>query len=164
MDIQTWFKCYGLANSAHRGQKGRNGEDYIAHPVRVSKLLRSKGFAFEYQVVALFQDVLLMSDLNETDLLEWINKQMLDALVVLKNYPNNDLVSLEKVEANEYAKMIRAAKILDLYHYGGWLRKEEIHCMIEEGKALLETFMKDICFKEEFVQAIKDLEVIYHKK
>lgn len=47
-----------FARIIHRHQKRHGGEDYITHPIEVSKILESAGMPDEYLQIALLHDVL----------------------------------------------------------------------------------------------------------
>jgi hypothetical protein len=50
-------RAYALAERAHRGQRRKDGQAYISHPVRVARLLAGLGYAEEVLAAALLHDV-----------------------------------------------------------------------------------------------------------
>ena len=50
-------RAYAFAEAAHRGQRRKDGRAYIAHPVRVARLLASRGYDEEVLAAALLHDV-----------------------------------------------------------------------------------------------------------
>jgi len=52
------LRAYGFAERAHRGQRRKDGQAYIAHPVRVARMLAALGYGEEVLAAALLHDVL----------------------------------------------------------------------------------------------------------
>jgi len=50
-------RAYAFAEHAHRGQRRKDGQAYISHPVRVARVLASLGYAEEVLAAALLHDV-----------------------------------------------------------------------------------------------------------
>jgi (p)ppGpp synthase/HD superfamily hydrolase len=51
-------RAYAFAEAAHRGQRRKDGCAFIAHPVRVARLLASRGYDEEVLAAALLHDVI----------------------------------------------------------------------------------------------------------
>ena len=49
--------AYAFAEHAHRGQRRKDGQAYISHPVRVARLLAERGYGEEVLAAALLHDV-----------------------------------------------------------------------------------------------------------
>ena len=43
MNIEKLFEVYEFAKNAHNGQKRKEGEDYITHPIAVAKIANFYG-------------------------------------------------------------------------------------------------------------------------
>ena len=50
-------RAYAFAEAAHRGQRRKDGRAFITHPVRVARLLASRGYDEEVLAAALLHDV-----------------------------------------------------------------------------------------------------------
>jgi (p)ppGpp synthase/HD superfamily hydrolase len=50
-------RAYAFAEAAHRGQRRKDGRAFIAHPVRVARLLATRGYDDEVLAAALLHDV-----------------------------------------------------------------------------------------------------------
>jgi hypothetical protein len=50
-------RAYAFAEHAHRGQRRKDGQAYISHPVRVARLLAERGYGEDVLAAALLHDV-----------------------------------------------------------------------------------------------------------
>ncbi len=75
--------AYQYAEEKHRGQYRKGGEPYITHPLAVAKILREKGFGIDYQITALFHDLLEDTDASEEMIEKLGGKNVLKAVKLL---------------------------------------------------------------------------------
>jgi guanosine-3',5'-bis(diphosphate) 3'-pyrophosphohydrolase len=61
-------RAYEFAEAAHRGQRRKDGRAFIAHPVRVARLLAARGYDEEVLAAALLHDVVEDTDVTLSDL------------------------------------------------------------------------------------------------
>ena len=64
-DQALYEKAYEFAKEKHGTQKRIGGAPYITHPVAVADILKKESYDIEYQIVALFHD--LLEDTNATE-------------------------------------------------------------------------------------------------
>ena len=67
-----------FAEKKHDGQKRIGGDDYITHPMVVSEIVKSQGFDKNYQITALFHDLLEDTDATEEEILTYGNSEILE--------------------------------------------------------------------------------------
>ena len=63
--MSLYEKTLAIATKAHEGQKRKNGDDYITHPLRVAEKFEDE----LHKVVAILHDVIEDTDVTEEDLL-----------------------------------------------------------------------------------------------
>jgi len=104
-------KAYGIARSAHWGQKDKEGEDYLLHPMRVS----AKGKSEKERILGLLQDVVEDTDITLEDLSEeGFSKEIVDAVDALtKREGESDPQYLTRVKENELARGVKLYDIED---------------------------------------------------
>lgn len=107
---EQYAKALAFATQKHSGQFRIGGAPYITHPVAVARLLREDGFGQDYQIAALFHDLLEDTDATETEIAAYSNSEVLAAVVLLtkqKGYDMGEYVS--KICANPMAKAVKSA-------------------------------------------------------
>ena len=67
-DQALYEKAYEFAKEKHGTQKRIGGDPYITHPVAVADILKKEGYDIEYQIVALFHDLLEDTDATEDEI------------------------------------------------------------------------------------------------
>ena len=103
-----------FATKKHSGQKRIGGDDYITHPIAVCDAVKAKGFGEDYQITALFHDLLEDTDATEEEVLEYGNAEILAAVKVLtKNDDYNMAEYIAGIKKNELAFTV---KIEDRLH------------------------------------------------
>ena len=71
-----------FATQKHKGQKRIGGDDYITHPIAVFKMVKEKGYGEDYQIAALFHDLLEDTDTTEQEILSISNQNVLTAKAI----------------------------------------------------------------------------------
>lgn len=107
-------RCIQFMKEKHEGQLRKQGTPYYEHPLRVSEMLRDKGFGLDYQVSGLFHDLLEDTNTMEEEILELSNKQVLEAVKLVskeKGYTMDDYIS--RIKNNEMALMVKLADRID---------------------------------------------------
>lgn len=102
------------AKEKHKGQKRIGGDDYITHPVAVCEIVKNQGFDENYQIVALFHDLLEDTDATEKEILEYGNGEILEAVKLLTKEKGYDMS--EYISAIKRNKMAFAVKAADRLH------------------------------------------------
>ena len=103
-------RAFELAEKKHRGQLRIGGSAYITHPVAVAEIVRSRGFDEDYQITALFHDLLEDTDATEREIEEIGGAAVLAAVKALtkeKGYVMREYV--DGILKNPMAKAVKAA-------------------------------------------------------
>lgn len=98
------------AESMHAGQTRIGGDPYITHPVAVSEIVSQWGFGEEYQIAALFHDLLEDTHADPAEIERIGGADVLEAVRLLtkeEGYVMADYVS--GIRANPIARMVKAA-------------------------------------------------------
>lgn len=141
-----------FATQKHRGQKRIGGDDYITHPIAVSQIVKENGLGEDYQIAALFHDLLEDTDATEQQILEYGNPQILEAVKLLTK--QKGYVMAEYVGAIKQNPIAFAVKAADRLH--------NLECAIvtdEEFKRkyILETVDWYLDFSTDIKKAVKNL-------
>lgn len=103
-------KALEYATKKHSGQKRIGGEDYITHPVEVCNIVKKWGYGDEYQITALFHDLLEDTDATENEILELSNSEVLEAVKLLtKKKPCNMNSYISGIKRNKIAFVVKGA-------------------------------------------------------
>lgn len=111
MDID---RCIEFATEMHKDQKRKDGTDYITHPLRVALYIKNQGYGPEYQITAIFHDLLEDTQADEKSILELSNEDVLKAVKLLtkeKGIPGD--VYIREILKNPIAKAVKNADRID---------------------------------------------------
>ena len=141
-----------FARKKHKGQKRIGGDDYITHPIAVCEIVKNEGFDINYQITALFHDLLEDTDADEEEILKFGNAQILEAVKLLtkqKGYVMADYIGA--IKANSIAFAVKAAD-----------RLHNLQCALVtddefKRKYILETVDWYMDFSPEIRKAVKRL-------
>lgn len=141
-----------FAKAKHKGQKRIGGDDYITHPMAVSEIVKNQGFDENYQITALFHDLLEDTDATQEEILQYGNPKILEAVILLTKHKGYDMA--EYVNAIKQNPIAYAVKTADRLH--------NLQCAIiadEEFKRkyILETAHWYLDFSLEIRKAVKRL-------
>ena len=76
-------RALDFATQKHKGQKRIGGEDYITHPIAVYEMVKAQGYGEDFQITALFHDLLEDTNTTEEELLAYGNQNVQKVLFVL---------------------------------------------------------------------------------
>lgn len=95
-ETARYREALAYATEKHRGQSRIGGAPYISHPMAVAEIVRSKGFGLDWQITALFHDLLEDTDAAEEEILAIGGENVLRAVRLLtkrKGYVMADYVA-----------------------------------------------------------------------
>ena len=141
-----------FATKKHAGQKRIGGDDYITHPIAVCELVKERGFGEDYQIAALFHDLLEDTDATEDEILKYGNEEILTAVKLLtkkKGYVMSEYISA--IKENHVAFAVKAAD-----------RLHNLRCALVtddefKRKYILETVDWYLDFSQDIRTAVKQL-------
>ena len=103
-------RALDFATEKHKGQKRIGGDDYITHPVAVCEIVKNKGFNEDYQITALFHDLLEDTDATEQEILQFGNNEILTAVKLLTKQNGYDMKEyIGAIKNNEMAFVVKSA-------------------------------------------------------
>ena len=141
-----------FATKKHKGQKRIGGDDYITHPLAVCKMIKMQGYSEDFQITALFHDLLEDTDASEEEILKYGNQDILKAVKLLtKNKGYNMKEYIEGIKSNKIAFVV---KCFDRLH--------NLQCAIItddefKRKYILETIDWYLDFSPDIKKAVKKL-------
>lgn len=151
-------KALEYATKKHYGQKRIGGEPFITHPIEVSRIVKEWGYGIEYQITALFHDLLEDTDATEEEILALSNDEILEAvrlLTKIKPYDMNAYVS--NIKKNKIAYVVKGA---DRLHN---LRSAFCTSRRFRNKYIKETYEYYMDFTPEIKPALEKLELSLDK-
>ena len=99
-----------FATNKHKGQKRIGGDDYITHPIAVYEMVKKQGYGEDYQITALFHDLLEDTDATESEIVEYGNQNVLTAVKLLTKGKGYDMKSyIENIKNNPIAFAVKSA-------------------------------------------------------
>ena len=99
-----------FAKEKHKGQKRIGGDEYITHPVEVADIVKQQGLDENYQITALFHDLLEDTDATEEEILKYGNQLILDAVNLLTKRKGDNMAEyINAIKQNPIAFAVKAA-------------------------------------------------------
>ena len=151
-DTEKYEKALAFATKKHSGQFRKGGDPYITHPVAVAEYIKAKGFGIDYQIAALFHDLLEDTDATEEEILALSNSEVLEAVKLLtkqKGYVMADYIA--KIKNNPIAFEVKESD-----------RLHNLKCALVTNaefkrKYILETVDWYLGFSKDIKIAVKEL-------
>ena len=141
-----------FATQKHKGQKRIGGNDYISHPLAVYEMVKNQGYGEDYQITALFHDLLEDTDATEEEILCYGNQNVLTAVKLLTKEKGYDMKSyIDAIKGNSIAFIVKSA---DRLHN---LQCALITSVEFKRKYILETVDWYLGFSKEIKIAVKAL-------
>ena len=104
------MRALEFASQKHKGQKRIGGNDYISHPVAVYEMVKKQGYGEDYQITALFHDLLEDTDATENEILNLANKNVLTAVKLLTKEKGYDMKNyINDIKNNPIAFVVKCA-------------------------------------------------------
>ena len=141
-----------FATQKHKGQQRIGGNDYITHPIAVCEMVKKQGFGDDFQIAALFHDLLEDTDATEKEILEYSNKEVLTAVKLLTKEKGYDMKNyIDRIKNNPIAFVVKGAD-----------RLHNLQCALVTSaefkrKYILETVDWYLDFSKEIRLAVKKL-------
>ena len=151
-DSQKIRSAIEFARKKHKGQKRIGGDDYITHPIAVFEMVKEQGLNADFQITALFHDLLEDTDATEQEILEYGNQNVLTAVKLLTKEKGYDMKKyIEAIKNNQIAFVVKSAD-----------RLHNLQCAILtdvefKRKYILETIDYYLDFSLDIKKAVKKL-------
>ena len=151
-DNEKVMRALEFATEKHRGQKRTGGNDYITHPIAVWEMIKKQGYDKDYQITALFHDLLEDTDATENEILSLSNQNVLTAVKLLTKEKGYDMKNyIDGIKSNPIAFAVKSAD-----------RLHNLQCALVTSvefkrKYILETVDWYLDFSKEIKIAVKTL-------
>ena len=145
-------KAKEFATEKHKGQKRIGGDDYITHPLAVCEMVKEQGYNEDYQITALFHDLLEDTNATEEEILLLGSQEILTAVKLLTKQKGYDMAEyIGAIRGNDMARVVKAA---DRLHN---LQCASVTDAEFKRKYILETVDWYLDFSSEIKKAVKTL-------
>ena len=151
-DSKKVRRALEFATLKHKGQKRIGGDDYITHPLAVCEMVKKQGYGEDFQITALFHDLLEDTNATENQILEYGNQSVLTAVKLLTKKKGCDMQKyIDGIKSNQIAFIVKSAD-----------RLHNLQCALVAGeefkkKYVLETAKWYLDFSKEIRKAVKTL-------
>ena len=107
-DMSKINKAIAFINIKHCEQTRKDGTPYVWHPLKVALMVKEAGYSEDYQLAALFHDLLEDTDATEGEILELSNEKVLAAVKLLTKTSDNKKTYIDSILKNEIAKVVKS--------------------------------------------------------
>jgi (p)ppGpp synthase/HD superfamily hydrolase len=145
-------RALDFATQKHKGQKRIGGDDYISHPIAVCEMVKSQGYGEDFQITALFHDLLEDTNATEDEILEYGNQNILTAVKLLTKEKGYDMQKyIGDIKNNQISFVVKNAD-----------RLHNLQCALVTNvefkrKYILETVDWYLDFSKDIKEAVKKL-------
>ena len=145
-------RALNFATQKHKGQKRIGGDDYITHPIAVCEMLKKQGYGEDFQITALFHDLLEDTTATEDEILEYGNQDVLTAVKLLTKEKGYNMEKyIAGIKSNQIAFVVKGVD-----------RLHNLQCALVADvefrrKYILETVDWYLDFSLEIQKAVKTL-------
>ena len=151
-DNENVMRALEYASQKHKGQKRIGGKDYITHPIAVCEMVKKQGYGEEYQITALFHDLLEDTNATEKEILEYGNEEVLKAVKLLTKQDGFDMAEyVGGIKTNDVALKVKTA---DRLHN---LQSAHVASVEFKKRYIAETVEWYLNFSPEIKKAVKRL-------
>ena len=151
-DSEKLKRALIFATEKHRGQKRIGGGDYITHPIAVCEIVKNQGYGEDYQITALFHDLLEDTTATEDEILFYGNQEILTAVKLLTKQKGYDMAEyIGAIKNNKIAFVVKSA---DRLHN---LQSALVTDVDFKRKYILETIDWYLDFSLDIKKAVKKL-------
>lgn len=145
-------RALAFATGKHKGQFRIGGDEFITHPIAVCELVRSWGYDEEYQIVALFHDLLEDTDTTDEEIVALAGERVLEAVKALtkeKGYNIEEYIA--SVKADPIAFVVKTAD-----------RLHNLRCAIKTDESFRRKYIAEtqkwyMDFSDEICEALEEL-------
>ena len=156
-DTERYNLALEYATRKHDGQFRIGGKAYITHPIAVAEMVKAQGHSIDYQITALFHDLLEDTDATENELMQnGGNAEIVEAVRLLtkrEDLPMHDYVSA--IKQNQMAFTVKCAD-----------RLHNLRCATCASEEFKREYVKStkkwyLDFSDEIRKAVGDLATTY---
>lgn len=151
-NTERYERALKFATEKHKGQYRVGGAEYITHPIAVAEIMRANGKNTDYQITALFHDLLEDTDTTECEILTYGNKSILEAVKLLTKQEGFIMENyVSAIRKNDIAFAVKGA---DRLHN---LKCAYVCDPAFKRRYILETITWYLDFSPEIPKAVKEL-------
>ena len=101
-------EAISFINEKHKFQTRKDGSPYVWHPIKVALMVKEQGYNEDYQLAALFHDLLEDTDATEDEIRLLSSENVLAAVKLLTKTTENKKTYISDILKNDIAKIVKA--------------------------------------------------------
>ena len=105
-------RAYAFAEAAHRGQRRKDDRAFIAHPVRVARLLAARGYDEEVVAAALLHDVVEDTSVTLSEIRERFGARVAELVACVTEDPALPMDERKRAYRDEVRRSSDAARAI----------------------------------------------------
>lgn len=108
--MSLYDEALAFATKKHDGQFRKGGEPYIVHPITVCEYVKEWGYGIDFQLAALFHDLLEDTDATDEEILAHSNEKVLHSVKLLTKEKGYDMAEyMAAIKNDPIAKVVKTA-------------------------------------------------------
>lgn len=142
---QVFEQALAFAAQKHKGQIRKGGEPFITHPITVCEMIREQGYGMDYQLTALFHDLLEDTDATEEEIEALGGQKVLKAVKLLTKEKGYQMPAyIAGIKSDPMALAVKTADRLHNVRSAGCTDEKFKRKYIQETETWYLDFSEDI--------------------
>lgn len=155
--VEEINKYIKFMKEKHGDQKRKDGKPYYEHPLKVCEMIMEKGYPLDYQIVALFHDLLENTNTTYDEIENLTNSNIANAVKLLTKEYGYDMENyISRILINDITRVVKVADRINNLRECLVLDDGFITRYVVESEEYISILAEGTVFEYEFNEALSN--------